>query len=167
MLEKPFQIRYYMDNDLNQVISINLACLPENYSRPFYHDIHRRFPRTFLVATRDAEVVGYIMCRIETGFSELKKLGLAEKGHIISIAVLQEYRRKGIGRSLVERALRGMLTYKTSESFLEVRVNNIPAIDLYKGLGFKPVRRIIGYYKDGEDAYVMDKYISKEDETES
>ena len=45
--------------------------------------------------------------------------------------------------------------YKVESLFLEVRVSNTPAINLYKKFGFKIVRRIPYYYRDGEDAYVM------------
>jgi ribosomal-protein-alanine N-acetyltransferase len=154
LLEKPFQIRQFEEADLNKIVHINLTCLPENYSRKFYIDIFHRFPKTFLVAV-DNGVIGYLMCRIETGLSEIKSLGLARKGHIVSVAVLPEYRKRGVGRALVVEALKGMLDYNASESYLEVRVSNFPAIFLYKGLRFRPVRRIAGYYRDGEDAYVM------------
>lgn len=43
---------------------------------------------------------------------------------------------------------------------LEVRVSNIPAIGLYKKLGFKTINIRKKYYKDNlEDAFVMEKYI--------
>jgi ribosomal-protein-alanine N-acetyltransferase len=97
------------------------------------------------------------MCRIERGFSELRRFGISKKGHIVSVAVLPEHQRKGIGKALVEKALEGMLDYGAGETYLEVRISNEPAIDLYKKLGFNIIRRIVGYYRDGEDAYVMAK----------
>jgi ribosomal-protein-alanine N-acetyltransferase len=53
--------------------------------------------------------------------------------------------------------LEGMRLYNAKQAFLEVRVSNMPAISLYKKLGFKVTRTIHGYYSDGEDAYVMSK----------
>lgn len=101
------------------------------------------------------EIVGYIMCRVEFGFSNIKR-GFAKKGHIISIAVIPEARRKGIGTSLMVNAMKALKEYyKVDEYYLEVRVSNYPAINLYKKLGFKPVRILKGYYVDGEDAYLM------------
>ncbi|MEM4138682.1 MAG: GNAT family N-acetyltransferase, partial [Sulfolobaceae archaeon] len=41
------------------------------------------------------------------------------------------------------------------EVFLEVRVSNVPAISLYKKLGFREVKVLRYYYADGEDAYLM------------
>ena len=95
------------------------------------------------------------MCRIEVGLPNLGRLGLTRKGHVVSIAVLPQYRRKGIGQALMVQALKNMEKYKAKECFLEVRVSNTPAINLYKKLGFTVVRTIHSYYVDGEDAYVM------------
>jgi ribosomal-protein-alanine N-acetyltransferase len=79
------------------------------------------------------------------------------KGHIVSIAVMPQYRRKGVARTLINKALEGMHFYKAKQCFLEVRVTNDAAITLYKKLGFEITRTLNGYYSDGEDAYVMTK----------
>jgi len=142
-------------NDLERITYINRTCLPENYSDYFFVDLHRRFPETFIVAEENGEVVGYIMCRIETGLSSSIFRGLVKKGHIVSVAVLPEYRRKGIGEALVVKAMESMRLYKAKHCFLEVRVANTAAVDLYQKLGFEVSRTVRGYYADGEGAYVM------------
>ena len=140
---------------VDDVIRINEACLPEHYSRFFYEDLLRRFPKTFLVAMRGDEAVGYIMCRVEFGLSEIESLRFKRRGHIVSIAVLPEHRRRGVGTLLVREAFKGMADYGASECFLEVRVSNVAAISFYRKMGFRIVARRRGYYLDGEDAYVM------------
>jgi ribosomal-protein-alanine N-acetyltransferase len=140
---------------LERITYINRTCLPENYSDYFFVDLHHRFPETFIVAEENGEVVGYIMCRIETGLSSFIFRGLIKKGHIVSVAVLPEYRRKGIGEALVVKAMESMRLYKAKQCFLEVRITNTAAVDLYKKLGFEVSRTIRGYYADGEGAYVM------------
>lgn len=142
-------------DDLQSVIRINRICLPENYADFFFIDLYERFPEAFIVAEENGEVVGYIMCRIELGLSNFGFSGLIKKGHIVSVAVLPQYRRKGIGQALIKKAMEGMQTYNAKQCFLEVRVTNTPAINLYKKLGFEITRTINGYYSDGEDAYVM------------
>ena len=47
------------------------------------------------------------MCKIEHGFSNFKKLGFVKKGHVVSIAVMDEHRRKGFGSILVDEAIKG------------------------------------------------------------
>lgn len=156
-MAKDFNIRLFTKADLAEVVQINQTCLPENYSSSFYLDIHRRFPLTFLVATMSGKVVGYIMCRVEIGFSRISNFKISKKGHIISLAVLPPYRRQGVAHALLSKALQNVSEYGTKECYLEVRTSNELAIDLYKDFEFKNTRRIRSYYRDGEDAYVLTK----------
>ncbi|MBS7648702.1 ribosomal protein S18-alanine N-acetyltransferase [Candidatus Bathyarchaeota archaeon] len=152
-MKNSFTLRKFRPEDLDQVIYINQTCLPENYSTYFFVDLYTNFPETFIVAEEDNRVVGYIMCRIESGFSGF---GLTKRGHVISIAVLPNYRRRGIGEALLKEALQAMVNYYgVKECYLEVRISNAPAISLYKKIGFKIERVIRGYYADGESAYLM------------
>ena len=144
-------------SDLNAVMEINHVCLPENYSQFFYVDLFRRFPETFLVAEENGKVVGYIMCRIEVGLGDLGLSGLKKKGHVVSVAVMPEHRKKGVGEALVSSAMDAMRTYNAKQCYLEVRVSNDPAVKLYKKLGFEATRTSQSYYADGEDAYIMTK----------
>ena len=49
----------------------------------------------------------------------------------------------------------GVKEYGASEIFLEVRKTNEAAISVYEHLGFEIKRVLKGYYRDGEDAYLM------------
>jgi ribosomal-protein-alanine N-acetyltransferase len=159
VLEVNYKLRRFVPSDLEAVIRINRECLPENYSTHFFMNLFKRYPRTFIVAEFKNEIVGYIMCRIETGIPSLKLLGITKKGHVISVAVLPKHHRKGIGYELIEEATQAMVTYKAKECYLEVRKSNKPAITLYKKLGFKPAKINRNYYADGEDAIVMVKQL--------
>jgi len=156
-LQDTFKLRKFTMDDLKSVTQVNLTCLPENYTDYFFADLYRRFPETFIVAENDGAVVGYIMCRIEVGLSNFGLGGLAKKGHVVSVAVMPEHRRRGIGEALVNQAVEGMLQYGAKQCYLEVRMTNEAAINLYKKLGFTITRTIHGYYADAEDAYVMSK----------
>ena len=157
MVQTTFTLRRFKPADLEKVIYINQVCLPENYSKYFFLDLYERFPETFIVAEVAGEIVGYTMCRIETGLPDFGLLGIARRGHVISIAVLPEHQGKGIGQALMEDALSKMQMHRAKECYLEVRVTNVPAIGLYKKLGFETSRTVHGYYADGEDAAVMTK----------
>ncbi len=134
---------------------INRVCLPENYTTFFFMNLYKRFPETFIVAEENGDVVGYIMCRIETGMPSFRLLGIVKKGHVISLAVLPEKQRDGIGYALMREAMEAMLNYKAKECYLEVRASNSPAVKLYKKMGLEIIRTVSGYYADGETAYVM------------
>jgi [ribosomal protein S18]-alanine N-acetyltransferase len=156
-----YLIRRCEREDVPSVIDINVATLPEHYSDYFYYEILAEFPETFLVAEREGKLVAYIMCRVEYGFSHLRRLGLARKGHIVSIAVVEDHRRRGIGSALVNACHEQMLTKGASECYLEVRISNGEAIGLYERLGYKTTGRLESYYKDGEAAYIMATQILK------
>jgi ribosomal-protein-alanine N-acetyltransferase len=154
-LLETYSLRKFSLNDLQSVTQINRICLPENYTDFFFVDLFQRFPELFIVAETAGEVVGYIMCRIETGLTSLGLGGLVKKGHVVSVAVLPQHRRHGVGEALVTRALEALKPYKAKQCYLEVRMSNDDAIRLYKKLGFEVTRTMRGYYADGEDAYMM------------
>lgn len=150
-----YEIRRCNGEDIPSVIEVNMKTLPEHYSDYFYYEILKDFPSTFLLAINGATVVGYVMCRIEYGLSMTKKFGFGKKGHIISVAVLEEHRNRGIGTSLIKHALEQIRKGSGKECYLEVRTTNKGAIELYEKLGFKIGSTLHGYYKDGESAYTM------------
>ena len=153
-LKGGYVIRKFEREDLSQVVRINKTCLPENYPDSFFLGLHFQAPNAFIVAEKNNTIVGYIMCRVERGFSSFG-MKIIKKGHIVSLAVLPEHRRKKLGEKLLDAALKGLKNYNVSEVYLEVRVSNEPAINLYKKFGFEIVKRQKGYYLDGEDAFVM------------
>ncbi|MFP3190763.1 MAG: GNAT family N-acetyltransferase [Thermoproteota archaeon] len=153
-----FKVREIKEDEVKDVIEINRKSLPENYSPDYFYYHLREHGDLFLVASIEKDgkniIAGYSMGRIEFGLSNFS-FSFTKKGHIISIAVLEEYRRKGIGLALMKESLDRMKKLGAKEAYLEVRVTNHPAINLYKKLNFVIVNRIVSYYSDGEDAYVM------------
>lgn len=149
-------LREFRASDLNAVVSINRRVLPENYPEWFFMEHHLSFPKAFIVAEMNGELVGYMMNRVEYGWSYVNKGRAAKKGHVVSIGVLPQARRIGIATNMMLRGMNAMRAfYEAEEVFLEVRVSNTPAISLYKKLGFEIAGRIPRYYSDGEDAYIM------------
>ncbi len=159
-MQETFKLRKFEPDDLQDVMHINRVCLPENYTDMFFMDLHERFPEAFIVAEEDHELIGYIMSRIEVGLSNFGLGGLIRKGHVVSIAVMPQARRKGVARALINAAMEGMCNYKAKQIYLEVRVTNEAGVNLYKKLGLEVMRTISGYYSDGEDAFVMSKKLA-------
>ncbi len=129
-------------------------------------ELYGKFPRTFIVAETEGVLIGYVMCRIERDFSSLslRPFSITKKGHIISIAVLPEYRSKGVGSALVEEALEAMsVHYGAERCYLEVRVSNASALKLYMKLGFEVEKTLTGYYSNGEDAHIMGRKTDSKD----
>jgi ribosomal-protein-alanine N-acetyltransferase len=95
--------------------------------------------------TESGPIVGYIVARETAG--EL---------HINNFAVREGYRRRGIGRTLLERVLHEARRRKANAAFLEVRSTNFAAQSLYERSGFKAIARRTNYYSEPpEDAVVM------------
>jgi ribosomal-protein-alanine N-acetyltransferase len=75
--------------------------------------------------------------------------------HVLDVVTAPEARRTGLGRALMTEALADGRGRGATRALLEVRRSNVPAIALYRALGFlhDTVRR--SYYPDGEDAVLM------------
>ncbi|MDR3201755.1 MAG: ribosomal protein S18-alanine N-acetyltransferase [Bifidobacteriaceae bacterium] len=81
---------------------------------------------------------------------------LGDVADIMTVGVEPSARGRGIGRALVENLLAAAGRARRSEVFLEVRVDNEPAIGLYQSLGFEPIGVRPRYYQpEGVDALVM------------
>lgn len=106
---------------------------------------------TFIVAVCDGKVVGY-------SISAMERRG---KGHILSIAVSPDFRRRGIGTALLAETIRRLRRRGADRIVLEVRTSNEAAIGLYEKAGFKITGRLENYYGDGEDAYLMELEVAQ------
>ena len=79
--------------------------------------------------------------------------------HIGNFAIIQNSRKKGFGKLLLEHILHKFSGYEMA--FLEVRKSNIPAISLYKKYGFEELYIREFYYANGEDAIVMGRKLKQ------
>ncbi|WP_297508134.1 ribosomal protein S18-alanine N-acetyltransferase [Thermococcus sp.] len=131
--------------DISEVMRIERESFREAYPRGIFLVFLENNPDTFLVAEYNGKVIGYVMAYLRPDL----------EGHIMSIAVDPAYRGNGIGSALLTEAIERLIKRGARYIGLEVRVSNEKAIRLYERFGFKKVKRIVGYYADGEDAYYM------------
>ena len=127
-------IRKFTEEDLDQVMEINLTCLPENYPDYFFRQIYYKYPKRFLVAEnqQDNALVGYCMFREEKGISNFG-LKWTKKGHLVSIAVIEQFRKMKVASSLLKAGLQAVKNdYDAKEAILEVRISNTAAIEMYR-----------------------------------
>ena len=76
----------------------------------------------------------------------------ADEAEILTIAVNQASRRRGVGRALMDEAIRRLYAERIGGLFLEVDSGNAAAIALYEALDFVAVGERSGYYGQGATA---------------
>lgn len=102
----------------------------------------------YYVAVADGKIVGYAgMWHVIT------------EGHITNVAVLEDYRKQGIGDALMEQLEQVAMKKEMIGITLEVRISNAPAQYLYHKHGYRAEGLRKNYYPDThEDAVIMWKY---------
>ena len=98
------------------------------------------------VAEQDGAVRGFLASRQTT----------PGEREILFIAVDPAYRRRGIGKRLLDHELAG----RCCEWFLEVRASNLAAIRLYESLGFQTAGRRQDYYLDPPEPAIVMRFFS-------
>jgi ribosomal-protein-alanine N-acetyltransferase len=151
-----FRIREFRKSDFEQLWKIDQECFPPgiSYSRielAFY----MRRPRAWtLVAERlagglegKAEIVGFIV-------AEPSPRG---RGHIITIDVLPQARRSGVGTALLRGAEQRLQAAGCGSVFLETAVDNAQALAFYRRHDYELLKTIPRYYQNNMDAFLMGK----------
>jgi len=99
-----------------------------------------------LVAKVNLEVTGFIIAQVE--ISEI------EYGHIITLNVAPNYRRKKIASKLLDEVEVMLKQRGISECRLEVREDNNAAIKLYSKLGYRIIDKLERYYGKKHGLYL-------------
>ncbi len=121
----------------------------ECFSSPWSEDglkteLKNNFAR-FYVAFSEGRIVGYIGSHNIIG-----------EVYVTNVAVSPDFRRNGVGKTLVKFLIEQMETEKAEFVTLEVRKSNLNAISLYEKCGFEKVGERRNFYeKPIEDAILM------------
>lgn len=145
-------IRAATADDLDGIVAIEAACFGDpwsvdNLAAELDGDA-RRLP---LVALEGVRMVGFAFYWV-----------IADEIHLINVAVLPDFRRRGVAQALLDHVLDGSAGVRASVMTLEVRVTNAAAIALYRRNGFIDIALRPRYYPDtGEDALIMLKTLDE------
>jgi ribosomal-protein-alanine N-acetyltransferase len=153
----PFRIRKFQKTDFDTLWRIDQACFDAQmaYSRPELAFYMQR-PGAFTLVVEDdgdsktSSVLGFIV-------AEARR----QNGHIITIDVVAEARRLGVGSALLTAAEKQLLGAGANTVALETAVNNDPAIRFYKGKGYFVEKTVPGYYSGQLDALRMVKDLAQ------
>ena len=144
-------LRPYKPEDFEALYEIDQACYAADvaYTRPEMH-AYLRFPGAdCLIAAIRSKPVGFCL----TSHRE-------HRGHIITIDVLEAYRRHKIGSRLLEAVESRLAKSGVSEVILETATENHSAIAFWEKHGYRTRGIWKGYYPGGRDAYAMIKSIA-------
>jgi [ribosomal protein S18]-alanine N-acetyltransferase len=137
-------IRPFSFSDLDSILQIESQSFPKSpYDWATFLNLHTLYPETFLVYVNTnrgrtkEEIMGYVI--------------FTQDGHIISIAVHPQHRRKGIGGKLLQRAMEAP---QRNRVWAEVRRSNHGAQAFYSKMGFQ-IKGLIPNYYGKEDALII------------
>jgi ribosomal-protein-alanine N-acetyltransferase len=97
-----------------------------------------------LVASTDGIIAGFTIMR----FGE-------NQAHLFLLAVQPEFRRTGIGRSMMQWLEKSCRAAGIQQVRLEVRASNRGAMRFYRNLGYRFLGKVAGYYDRRESAAIM------------
>jgi ribosomal-protein-alanine N-acetyltransferase len=134
--------------DIPTLLAIEQASFPSPWTEAHFHYELTKNPYSFtFVALLDDHSLPVAMINFWITF---------EVAQINNVAVIGPLRRKKIGLTLIEDAIKRVKEAQCERVTLEVRVSNKAAQGLYGKLGFHITLTKPHYYADGEDAYFME-----------
>jgi ribosomal-protein-alanine N-acetyltransferase len=150
-------IRWMIRRDMPEVLDIERT----SFEFPWFEEDFIRCLRQRncigMIAEHGERVVGFMIY-------ELHKTRL----HILNFAVAADYRRRGVGRQMIEKLVGKLSSQRRTRITLEVRETNLPAQLFFKSAMFRAVTVLRAYYEDSpEDAYLMQFRYAPDDEPDS
>jgi ribosomal-protein-alanine acetyltransferase len=102
---------------------------------------------SYRIVTQNSAMAGFVIGLLEPDHT----------GHITTIGIAPEHRRRRLASCLLERVESSFRRRDTRIVRLEVRATNVPAQKLYLSLGYTVTQRLPKYYSNGGDGLLMVK----------
>jgi len=145
-------VRFMEKGDISQISAIENRSFPSPWAEhAFLNELQNKFA-VYFVAIHEDKLIGYAGMWLFSG-----------EAHVTTIAVHPDFRGRGLGKMLMNTLIDYAKKQGADTMVLEVRPSNIPALNLYKGLGFRNIGWRKNYYiETREDALVMMRNIGPE-----
>ena len=139
-------IRIATSNDLADILSIEKKVFKYPWSiEQLNWELNSQPAAENYIMIARGNMIGYLFSHV-----------VDDDVQILNIAIDIPFQHKGYGEQLLSYFLD---QYNADSSIhLEVRKSNFPAINLYLKFGFHETGTRKGYYSDGEDAIIMQRY---------
>ena len=139
-------IRIATSNDLADIISIEKKVFKHPWSKEqLSWELNSQPAAENYVMIARGNMIGYLFSHV-----------VDDDVQILNIAIDIPFQHRGYGKQLLSYFLDQF--NEDSSIYLEVRKSNFPAINLYLKFGFHETGTRKGYYADGEDAIIMQRY---------
>ena len=133
---------------IKDIVELEKQCFSEPWSENALAEELDNNCAVFFIAIINNKLAGYMGMH-----------NICSQGYITNIAVFEQYRKKGIASSLIERIINYAVNNNMEFISLEVRKSNIQAISLYDKYEFKQMGIRKNFYKKPcEDAIIMTRY---------
>lgn len=145
-----YEIHPLTDKHLEEILKLNLRCFKEgeNYTKyTFTYLLNEPNCLSYRAVTPTGQMVGFVFVLADQDGT----------GHITTIGVAPEHRRRGLANQLLRHAEEALRKRDVKTVMLEVRVGNILAQNLYRQFDYAVVQRLAQYYNNGEDGFLMVK----------
>lgn len=134
-------------DDVAEIYKIENECFSTPWSENSIAESIENENTILYIAELDGKTAGYMGVQIFSG-----------EGYVTNVATLKEFRRRGVAKALIKEVMKNEMEFLT----LEVRQSNIPAISLYRSLGFVEVGKRPRFYREPtEDAVLMTRYFNE------
>jgi len=144
-----YTIRKFEPKDIFSVIKLASETLTEKYHPTLFSYFYENYREGFLIAELGQKVIGFLVgLKIEE-----------RKARILMISVLPYQQRKNIGTALLNKFEETVKEENIKEIELEVRTKNKKAIKFYQKHDYKIVDKILDYYQNSDNAYIMKRII--------
>jgi ribosomal-protein-alanine N-acetyltransferase len=150
LVEARYDVRPLTVTQLDECWRLDQRCFVdgEAYSRDtFEYLLTAPESVSYRVVTPGGSMVGFIIGLVEPDHT----------GHITTVGVAPEHRRRGLAQRLMEKVEDGFRRRDVRIVRLEVRSINTGAQQLYRNLGYIVTQRLPRYYSNGGDGLLMIK----------
>ena len=136
-------VRKWTASDIDAIMEIENKSFSDPWQETLFKPLLKK-PYTAILYEQDSKPVGYAV--LFDGIYDWELLNIAVDG---------EYKRKGIGKALLNECIKIAKGANADRLLLEVRPSNLSALNLYRAVGFLDDGVRKAYYNDGEDALLM------------
>jgi len=143
-------IRSATAKDVDELLRLENACFDhDQLTRTDFRNALRASRCLVLVHADGDEIAAYALLRMK-----------GRQGHLQSLAVDPDERRRGLGRALIAAAEGAARARGARHMQLELREDNGAAEALYESLGYRHHGTWLAYYEDQSDAHCMQKLLA-------